>query len=196
MDRNSKRTGSYRIATPKKTILVRCEFESNKYKSVFSHADSGIQISIHGYEERGRYARRIVYDEDFDSIVAVVSASDSCNQGVQTKCKGSMIHYSWLMDRNYNKIPFWAGGNAATGGCKCALDNSCVNGHKCNCDENDNVQREDSGVYEDKSLLPVTWARVGDTGGNGEELKLTFEDLWCYGSNCNLFIEFVYVVIV
>ena len=185
MDRNSKKTGSYRIATPKKTITVYCEFTENKYKSVFYHADSGQTIRINGFEERGRYSRQILYNNDFQSIVAIVDASDFCEQKIETTCRGSMISgYSWFTDRTNTKIPFWAGGQ--TTGCKCGIDNSCAEPKdKCNCDKNDDVVRNDHGSYTDKSLLPLSWVKVGDTGGPTEYLKLKIWNLVCHGSKYN-----------
>ena len=48
---------------------------------------------------------------------------------------------------------------------------SCiVQGTRCNCDQNNNVWTEDSGVLTDKNTLPVTELRFGDTGrSDGKE---------------------------
>ena len=162
--------------------MVLCEFDSGTYKSVFRHADSGKSIRINGFEEKGSYARQIVYEEDFASIVSIVDASDSCEQKIEAKCYNSIINnYSWFTDRSNNKIQFWAGGQVA--GCKCAIDSSCADSSKkCNCDKNDNVNRNDDGSYTDKSLLPLSGVRVGETGGATEYLELKIGDLVCSGS--------------
>ena len=48
------------------------------------------------------------------------------------------------------------------------MTNSCAGyGYGCNCDKNDGVWREDSGLLTDKTQLPVKELRFGDTGING-----------------------------
>ena len=47
------------------------------------------------------------------------------------------------------------------------MTNSCADPSRaCNCDKNDGVWREDSGLLTDKSTLPVKELRFGDTGTN------------------------------
>ena len=181
LDSNSERPGSYRIITPKQAILVYCEFENSKYKSVLHHADSGKTVHVHGFEQRGSYRRQILYEADFESIIKLVDASDSCEQRIEATCYNSIIsQYSWFTDRNNDRISYWAGGQGT--GCKCKIDNSCAFSKACNCDANDNTDRHDHGNYTDKSLFPLSWVRVGDTGNPQEYLKLKIGDLVCYGS--------------
>ena len=47
---------------------------------------------------------------------------------------------------------------------ECAIGKS-----NCNCDSNDQVWREDSGLLTNKTHLPVSQLRFGDTGGSKEE---------------------------
>ena len=55
----------------------------------------------------------------------------------------------------------------------------------CNCDKNDPVWREDSGLLTDRSALPVKEVRFGDTGvysdGTDEKGFYTLGKLRCYG---------------
>ena len=45
------------------------------------------------------------------------------------------------------------------------MNNSCaVPSYGCNCDKNDRVWREDSGLLAEKTKLPVIQLRFGDTG--------------------------------
>jgi len=60
--------------------------------------------------------------------------------------------------------------------------NSCANPKKlCNCDKNDFVWREDSGLLTNKSHLPITQLRYGDTDGAREEGYHTLRKLECNG---------------
>ena len=62
------------------------------------------------------------------------------------------------------------------------MTNSCADPSKaCNCDKNDNVWREDSGLLNDKSTLPVKELRFGDTGGVNEKGYHTLGKFKCYG---------------
>jgi hypothetical protein len=51
----------------------------------------------------------------------------------------------------------------------------------CNCDKNDHTWRQDSGYLTDKSTLPVTELRFGDTGGTREQGYHTLGKLRCWG---------------
>ena len=42
------------------------------------------------------------------------------------------------------------------------MTNSCPGGWKCNCDQNDETWRGDSGYLTDKNTLPVSEMRFGD----------------------------------
>ena len=54
------------------------------------------------------------------------------------------------------------------------MTNSCADSQLlCNCDKNDNVWREDSGILTDKNNLPVRQMRFSDTTSVTEELNIT-----------------------
>ena len=79
-------------------------------------------------------------------------------------------------------MTYW-GGASESGRCACGMNNSCADpGDECNCDANDGVWREDSGLLTDKSHLPVRQLRFGDTGKSGEQGYHTLGKLKCYGS--------------
>ena len=60
---------------------------------------------------------------------------------------------------------------------------ACVNGanDKCNCDANDNIWRSDDGDLNDKTTLPVTELRFGDTGHVVEKVIYKVGALKCWG---------------
>ena len=65
------------------------------------------------------------------------------------------------------------------------MTKSCADPSKvCNCDKNDAVWREDSGLLADKSTLPVKELRFGDRGtfaGFDEKDYHILGKLRCYG---------------
>ena len=85
------------------------------------------------------------------------------------------------MSRDSSKMTHW-GGASGSGKCACGMTNSCADpSYGCNCDKNDRVWREDSGLLTDKTHLPVKHLRFGDTGGSREQGYHTLGRLKCYG---------------
>jgi len=79
-------------------------------------------------------------------------------------------------------MTYWGGASPGSGKCACGMTNSCANPrYGCNCDKNDFVWREDSGLLTDKTSLPVKQLRFGDTGGSREQGYHTLGKLKCYG---------------
>ena len=88
----------------------------------------------------------------------------------------------WV-SRDGVQMAYWGGGSNAYR-CACAMTNSCADPSlSCNRNKNDTTWREDSGFLIDKSHLPVTQLRFGDTGYSVEEGYHTLGKLECYGMN-------------
>ena len=86
------------------------------------------------------------------------------------------------MSRDSTKMRYWGGATPGSGKCACGMTNSCANpSHACNCDSNDNVWREDSGLLTDKTKLPVVQLSFQDVGSS-EEGYHTLGKLKCYGT--------------
>ena len=81
-------------------------------------------------------------------------------------------------------MTYWGGATPAHHKkCACGVSSpkSCATRRfGCNCDKNDGTWREDSGLLTEKSHLPVTQLRFGDTGGSSEEGYHTLGKLKCY----------------
>ena len=59
----------------------------------------------------------------------------------------------------------------------------CANpNYGCNCDANDNVRREDSGLLTDKTKLPVKELFFGDNGKLDGQGYHTLGKFKCYGT--------------
>ena len=75
---------------------------------------------------------------------------------------------------------YWGGATPGSGKCACGMINSCANhSYACNCDSNDNVWREDSGLLTDKTKLPVIQLSFKDVGDVDEKGYHTLGKLKC-----------------
>ena len=154
---------------------------------VISH-DSESRTRVKGYEGYGGYSRVIHYTgASLSQMAKLTRVSSHCEQFIKYECRGSVLLYrnsprhGWWVSRDSSQMTYW-GGASATGRCACGMTNSCANpNYGCNCDKNDLVWREDSGLLTDKTRLPVKQLRFGDTGDKGEQGYHTLGKLKCYG---------------
>lgn len=154
--------------------------------TVVSH-DSENRTHVKGFEAHGSYSRDIQYiGASLSQLRGLTEASKSCEQFIKFECFSALLshndHGYWL-SRDDEKMTYWGG---ATYGnrCACGMNNSCADpGIGCNCDKNDYTWREDSGLLTNKSHLPVSQLRFGDTGNSNEEGYHTLGKLKCYGLN-------------
>ncbi|KAK2556574.1 Neurexin-4 [Acropora cervicornis] len=155
--------------------------------------DSESRILVHGYESAGsysRYSRDIHYSGvSLAQIKGLVERSNECEQSIKYECRNSLIFYeresfAWWVSRDGQMMTYWTGEGEIKRGCACSATKSCTNPSKlCNCDMNDPELREDSGLITNKSHLPVTQLRFGDTGEHKEDGYHTLGKLKCYGVN-------------
>ena len=131
--------------------------------------DSEQRTRVQGYESPGSYKKKVVYEASLDEITALIKISKHCEQFIKYECYGSVIRfsgpsiYAWWVSRQSGQMKYWGGAAVNSGKCACGMTNSCAGGGKCNCDKNDFTHREDSGFLTDKTTLPVTELRFGDT---------------------------------
>ena len=152
--------------------------------TVISH-DSESRTLVDGYDGVGGYSRDIHYTgASLSQLATLTRVSSHCEQFIKYECYGSLIFrsgYAWWVSRDSNKMTYW-GGASGSNKCACGMTNSCANPrYGCNCDKNDEVWREDSGLLTDKTHLPVKQLRFGDTGAN-EQGYHTLGKLKCYGA--------------
>ena len=154
--------------------------------TVVSH-DSESRTHVTGFDPRGGYSRDVHYiTASISQLKALIEVSKNCQQFIKYECFHARLRkggFSWWVSRDGENMTYWGGASTATDGCACALTNSCADqSRSCNCDKNDAVWREDSGLLTNKSHLPVIQLRFGDTGGNfREEGYHTLGKLECYG---------------
>ena len=90
--------------------------------------------------------------------------------------------YAWWVSCDSTKMTYWDGASPGSDKCACGMNNSCADpSYGCNCDANDNVWREDSGLLTDKTELPVKQLRFGDTVHENAKGYHTLENFKCYG---------------
>ena len=127
--------------------------------TVISH-DSESRTKVRdglGWGGRGSYRRDIYYTgASLSQLAGLTSVSSHCEQFIKYECYGS-------------------------GKCACGMNNTCANpSYGCNCDKNDPVWREDSGLLTDKTKLPVKQLVHGDAGNSNQGYH-TLGKLKCYG---------------
>jgi len=152
--------------------------------TVISH-DSESRTHVKGYDSPGSYSRDIHYSgASLSQLASLTRVSSHCEQFIKYECYDSMIMssgYAWWVSRDSSKMTYWGGASPGSGKCACGMTNSCAGGYGCNCDKNDYVWREDSGLLTDKTQLPVKQLRFGDTEGSIERGYHTLGKLKCYG---------------
>ena len=156
------------ISSPAVQVYCNMTSKSGVGVTVIGH-DSESRTLVKGYEPPGSYKQQISYNISMEQIVAIMKKSKNCEQYIKYECFHSVFYfsdrrYSWWVSRQDSKMNYWGGAAVNSGNCSCGMTNSCAGGHKCNCDANDFVWREDSGYLTDKNTLPVTELRFGDTG--------------------------------
>ena len=155
--------------------------------TVIGH-DSESQTYVKGCEDPGCYSRDIHYTgASLSQLASLTRVSSQCEQFIKYECYNSVLRlyrarpYGWWVSRDSAKMKYWGGASPGSGKCACGMTNSCADSSDhCNCDKNDNVWREDSGLLTDKTKLPVKQLRFGDVGG-GEEGYHTLGKLKCFG---------------
>ena len=154
--------------------------------TVISH-NSESRTYVKGYSGRGSYSRDIRYTgASLSQLASLTRVSSHCEQFIKYECHHSILLYNnylfgWWVSRDSTKMTYW-GGASVSGKCACGMTNSCANsGYGCNCDKNDYVWREDSGLLTDKTRLPVKQLRFGDTAARNNKGYHTLGKLKCYG---------------
>ena len=151
--------------------------------------DSEDRTHVIGFNPAGSYSRDINYiGPSLSQIKELIAVSLFCQQSIKYECKDSMFYshssntqYAWWVSPDGQKMTYWSEANQ---GCTCGITSSCLDPQKlCNCNKNDPDWQEDSGHLTNKTHLPVSQLRFGDTGDPGEEGYHTLGKLECYGMN-------------
>ncbi|XP_780522.4 uncharacterized protein LOC575010 [Strongylocentrotus purpuratus] len=163
---------------------VYCDMTTDASTGIttFEHQEAYRSL-VTGAETARSFIRSIRYgDKSADQVAMGADISAECSQFIKYECHGSyMTGYTSWYDRDGNLKNYWGGATVDGGQCACGSSGSCTNGHHCNCNTNDNNWREDSGYLTDKTTLPVTEMRFGDTGDASESGYYTLEPLYCKG---------------
>ena len=156
--------------------------------TVISH-DSENRTLVDGCELPGCYKRDINYTgASLPQLAKLARVSAHCEQFIKYECLGSVIwkdniSNAWWVSRDSAKMTYWGGAKPGSGKCACGMTISCAKPKRpCNCDANDGNWREDSGLLTDKTHLPVTQLRFGDTEEKNEEGYHTLGKFKCHGT--------------
>ena len=167
------------------TVYCNMSGEGGVGVTVVSH-NSESRTHVGGVDDGDDYERDIQYvGSSLSQLKELTEASTECQQFLKYECKSSKLknYNAYWRSRDGTKMSYW-GGASYGNNCACGMTNSCANPNDgCNCDENDFVWREDSGLLTDKSHLPVSQLRFSDIEDDGEEGYHTLGKLMCYGIN-------------
>ena len=167
------------------TVFCDMTDKSGVGMTVISH-NSESRIHVSGCDSAGCYSRDIHYTgASLSQLASLTRVSSQCEQFIKYECYNSVIFrwgQAWWVSRDSAKMTYWGGALPGSGKCACGMTNSCADSSEgCNCDKNDYVWREDSGLLTDKTKLPVKQLRFGDTGGSSEQGYHTLGKLKCFG---------------
>jgi len=120
--------------------------------TVISH-DSEKRTMVDGFEDPGSYSRDIQYTEaSLVQLASLANVSTHCEQFIKYQCYGSVMtfhqtFYAWWVSRDSANMTYWGGAEPGSNKCACGMSRSCAKPElPCNCDKNDAVWREDSGL--------------------------------------------------
>ena len=152
----------------------------------------GVTVVSHDSESRTRvtsddYLLDIHYTgASFSQLATLNRVSSHCEQFIKYECYNSLMNIpsvAWWVSRDSSKMTYWGGASPGSGKCACGMTNACASPSVgCNCDMNDRVWREDSGLLTDKTHLPVKQLKFGDAGNAHEHGYHTLGKLKCYGT--------------
>ncbi|CAH3161243.1 unnamed protein product [Porites lobata] len=141
-----------------------------------------------GWGGAGSYSRDIHYTgASLFQLASLTRVSLNCEQFIKYECHGSRLlrnGMGWWVSRDSSKMTYWGGASPGSGKCACGMTSSCArSSYGCNCDKNDYVWREDSGLLTDKTKLPVKQLWFGDAGDRFQQGFHTLGKLKCYGTS-------------
>ena len=159
--------------------------------TVISH-DSENRTLVDGCEDPGCYSRDIHYKgATFSQLASLTTVSLFCEQFIKYECQGSLFHdgqnqtRNWWVSRDSMDMAYWGGAAPDSDKCACGMKGTCAKrGDRCNCDMNDRKWREDSGLLNEKTHLPVKQLRFGDVDVHNEFDEMGYHTLGkfkCYG---------------
>ena len=152
----------------------------------------GVTVISHDSESRTfvnpqKRLRDIHYTgASLSQLASLTRISSHCEQFVKYECYHSLLQFqssiAWWVSRDSSKMTYWGGASPGSNKCACGMTNSCANpSDGCNCDSNDYVWREDSGLLTDKTKLPVVQLSFLDVS-SAEKGYHTLGKLKCYGT--------------
>lgn len=166
-------------------VFCNMTMENGRGVTLISH-NGEARTLVNKQESPGSYSRHMSYTgATLSQIANLISVSTGCRQFIKYECLLSRLlknGYGWWVSRDGSKMTYWGGAKPGSGKCACGQRQNCVKStERCNCDAQLNEWLEDSGYLTDKSTLPVTQLRFGDTGGSNEKGYHTLGKLMCYG---------------
>ncbi|PFX16844.1 Contactin-associated protein-like 2 [Stylophora pistillata] len=175
---NPKAKSGYYVIDPDgeggvKPIQVYCDMTEKEGLgvTVVSH-DSENKTLVDVFDGYGSYSRDVTYyDTSLLLLASLTTSSAHFEQFIEYVCYHSALLFNgdmrgWWVSRNEENMTYWGAADSVPFKFACGLsNNTCADAsYGCNFDKNDWEWRNDSGLFTEKSKLPVTQLRFGDTG--------------------------------
>lgn len=181
-----RRDGIYLIqpSTLYPAFNVKCHFNGNTVITSVEH-NSEDELSVSDCNPRKCYMWNVTYDATIPQMRSLIDLGGDCRQYIKYQCYHSRIFqngYNFAGWESWNGTArhYWGGSGGRDGYCACGVTGTCAQSyHKCNCDANDNVWREDSGYLTQQEDLPVTKLYFGDADAPSELGRHTLGTLQC-----------------
>ena len=166
-------------------FTVYCDMDNeNGFGVTVIIYESENRTSVNGYEGPGSYSRDIHYTgASLSQQTSLTNVSSYCEQFIKYECRHSLmlkeLNACWV-SRDSSNMTYWGGAKPGSNESACGTNQTCADPqYGCNCDKNDYLWREDSGLLTDKTYLPVKQLRFGDTGSQGKKGYRTFCKFKC-----------------
>ncbi|KXJ05295.1 Contactin-associated protein 1, partial [Exaiptasia diaphana] len=133
------------------------------------------------------YSKDVRYNgASMAQLAKLTQISTNCEQFTKFECNNGVafldIGFGWWVSRDGVRQNYWGGAKPGSYKCACSMTNTCSHSNGgCNCGERGSGWRSDSGVLTDKTTLPVSQLRFGDTDHSSEQAYHTLGKLKCYG---------------
>uniref|UniRef100_A0AAR2JEZ7 Contactin associated protein-like 5a n=1 Tax=Pygocentrus nattereri TaxID=42514 RepID=A0AAR2JEZ7_PYGNA len=167
---------------------VNCTLADDKIWTVVGH-DHLQPVRVQGSTPRSPYVLIFNYSISPYHLRSLVASSEHCQQKVTYRCRKSRLFdtwdgtpLSWWLDRDGVKRTYWGGILPGVQQCSCSLEGNCRDmNYFCNCDADQDVWVNDTGLLSYKDHLPLSEIAIGDTNRTGSQALFQIGPLRCYG---------------
>ncbi|XP_076010526.1 contactin-associated protein-like 4 [Genypterus blacodes] len=175
---------------PIKPQLIYCNMTEDGAWMVVQHNHTEL-TRVQPSPEGKHHAAHFDYAAEEEQLSAIINQSEHCEQEVSYHCRKSRLLNTpegspfswWVGGPGLGQVQtHWAGAQPGSQQCACGLQYSCLDPHHyCNCDADQELWTNDSGLLTHKETLPVRSLVLGDVQRPGSEAAYRVGPLRCHG---------------